>query len=847
MKLMAKWRTRELTLRRHSMRLSRLLPLCAALPLAFAPSLHGQAVLTVTPGAGATTLAGTGTTGYSGNGGAATSAAFASPRAVAYDSAGNLYIADTNNNVIREVSIAGVVTTVAGNGLEGYGGDGGAAVNAELDTPTGVAVDAAGNLYLADSHNNRIREVHNGVITTIAGTGTAGYGGDGGTATSAQLDLPLAVAVDAAGNLYIADTNNQRIRKVINGVITTIAGNGEQGYAGDGGAATSAEIDTPSGIAVDASGNLYIADSHNQRVREIGNGIISTLAGSGAVTFSGSYSGDGGSAALASLARPTGVAVDAAGNIYIADTNNHRLRKVGNGSIITIAGNGEQGYGGDGGPATSAVLNTPGSAAVNSTGDIAVADMLNQRVRGVNLPILTYAAQSVGVASAPQYITIANSGSGTLTVQSMNVSGSFATVSGGTCPALPISLTAGGSCTQAIVFQPAATGNAQGSVVVGGSAVVPQTVLLSGSSTQSAAVPQLSSSQNPSVYGSPVTLAATVGVGSTPAPTGSITFYDGGTALQTVTTSGGAASYTTSTLAVGSHSITAAYSGDSAWAAETSTALAQVVNQATPSIALVASASAVLVDNPVTLIATVNSGNAMPGGTVIFLDGTTNIGSAPLNAGQASITISTLAAGTHSITAIYSGNADFTSVTSSAVSEQVEDFTLNFNGAASATITPGGTATYHLVVSPEGTSTFPASINFSASGLPSGGVATFTPSNIASGAGATAVTLTIQTPNTAATLNPLDQRTPPVYFGIFLLPFIGLRRKQGTASKPDRREARFRRMLLFILLSAAMLAGIAGCGSQSGYFGQQQKTYTVTITGTSGALSHFTNVQIIIE
>lgn len=850
MRSMTQWCAHGSARRQHRMRFSRFLSLFAALPLAFAPSLQGQAVLTVTPAASATTLAGTGAAGYSGNGGTAMNAAFASPSAVVYDSAGNLYIADTNNNVIREVSTTGVVTTVAGNGLEGYGGDGGSAANAELDTPTGIAIDAGGNLYIADSHNNRIREVSNGIITTIAGTGTAGYSGDGGRATSAQLDHPAAVAVDAGGNLYIADTDNQRIREVSGGVITTIVGDGEQGYAGDGGAATSAQLDTPSGIAVDASGNLYIADSHNQRIREISNGVISTLAGSGAVTFSGSYSGDGGSAASASLARPTGVAVDAAGNIYIADTNNNRLRKVGNGSIATIAGNGEQGYGGDGETGTSAVLNMPRSAAVNSTGNIAVADTLNQRVRGLNLPMLTYAAQSVGVTSAPQYITITNSGSGTLTVQSVNVSGSFTTASGGTCPALPISLTAGESCTQAIVFQPAAAGTAQGSVVVGGSGVVPQTILLSGSSTQSAAVPQLSSSQNPSIYGNPVTLTATVGAGSTPTPTGSITFYDGGTAMRTVTMSGGAASYAISTLAAGSHSITAAYSGDSAWGATTSTTLTQIINQAAPSIALMASAPAVFAANPVTLTATVASGNGTPAGTVIFLDGTTNIGSAPLNAGQASITISTLAAGTHSITAVYSGNADFTSVTSNTVSEQVEDFHLDFNGASSATITPGGSAIYHLVISPEGASVFPASINLSASGLPPGSVATFTPSVIPAGAGVTDVTLTIQTPKANAALNTQDRRgTPPVYFGIFLLPFVGLRRRRpGEASaKPDRSKARSIRMPLLILLSVAMLAGIAGCGAQSGYFGQQQKTYAVTITGTSGALSQSTSVQLTVE
>ncbi len=210
----------------------------AALLFAFTASMHGQGILTVTPSRTAKTTAGTGTAGYTGDTGPATAATLANPAAVAYDSNGNLYLAEANNHVIREVSTTGIITMIAGTGIEGYSGDGAAATAAQLDTPTGIAVDASGNVYIADSHNHRLRKVSGGTITTIAGTGAPGYSGDNGVATAAQLSLPSAVAVDLSGNVYIADTNNQRIRKINGTTITTIAGDGEELYAGDGAAAT---------------------------------------------------------------------------------------------------------------------------------------------------------------------------------------------------------------------------------------------------------------------------------------------------------------------------------------------------------------------------------------------------------------------------------------------------------------------------------------------------------------------------------------------------------------------------------------------------------------------------------
>ena len=275
-----------------------------------------------------TTVAGTGTRGYSGDNGAATNAALCFPQGVAADGSGNLFIADSLNNRIRKVSTNGIITTVAGGGPN-FPGDGGAANNASLHGPTGVAVDTSGCLFIADFYNNRIRKVDtNGLISTVAGNGSATYSGDGGAATNASVYWPAGVAVDASGNLFIADEINNRIRKVsVSGIITTAAGNGTNGYSGDSSAATNAALSYPQGVAVDAFGNLFIGDTFNNRIRQVGtNGIISTMAGTG----TRGYSGDNGAAASANLDLPSGVTVDAFGNLFFADTVNNRIRKVTN-------------------------------------------------------------------------------------------------------------------------------------------------------------------------------------------------------------------------------------------------------------------------------------------------------------------------------------------------------------------------------------------------------------------------------------------------------------------------------------------------------------------------------------
>ncbi|MDP1726709.1 MAG: T9SS type A sorting domain-containing protein [Bacteroidota bacterium] len=388
------------------------------------------------------TIAGSGTPGFSGDGGPATSANLSNPRAISIDANWNLYIADQNNNRIRKVELTtGIIRTVAGTGVDGYNGDGDSATKKRLNYPSdvfsdasgnlyisdyvsarirkvnaittfistvagnglvsfagdgypansasfnnsaGAAVDKFGNVYFADTDNNRVRKINasSGIITTIAGNGYAGFLGDGYPATSANLNAPLAVAVDTSGNLYIADKSNNRIRKVnyLTGVITTVAGNGSPAYSGDNGQATLAAIKSPCGIAVSPSGNLFIADRGNSKIRKViaSTGIITTMAGNGT-------GGNGGQAYVAAVS-PNSLALDVSGNLYFSDyatVNTIRKITISSGIISKVAGN-SNGYSGDGGLATLAGLNNPSGITLDTAGNLFIADLYNYRIRRIN-------------------------------------------------------------------------------------------------------------------------------------------------------------------------------------------------------------------------------------------------------------------------------------------------------------------------------------------------------------------------------------------------------------------------------------------------------------------------------
>lgn len=358
------------------------------------------------------TFAGTGKRGYMGDGGQANAAELFAPGGLAIDgSTGDVYITDEDNNCIRMVSKNGVITTVAGTGNEpGYSGDGGPATSSYLFHPSAVSLSAnAAVLYICDCFNNRIRMVtkRTGIITTLAGNGEYGFSGDGGPASEASLASPSTTAVDSvSGNIYIADSSNSRIRMVTvsNGIISTVAGTGSFGSTGDGGPALSAKLGYPIGLAVaTSSGNLYISDylSNCVRMIEISTGIITTIAGTGAY----GSTGDGGKATVAALKYPAGLALDSiSGNLFICGAGSNRIRMVtkSTGIISTVAGNGSYAYTGDGGPAINATFNGASSIALDaSSGTMYIADRGNNVVRAVSRGVTASSAPSTAVTPTP--------------------------------------------------------------------------------------------------------------------------------------------------------------------------------------------------------------------------------------------------------------------------------------------------------------------------------------------------------------------------------------------------------------------------------------------------------------
>lgn len=497
-----------------------------------------------------------------------------SPAGIAYDAAGNLYVADARRNQVMEVTLAGQTLVVAGTGVQGFGGDGGDATRALLNAPQGVTVATDGTIYVADTGNARVRSVSGGTIRTLAGDGVQGFAGDGGDALHARMSRPVALAVANDGALLVADNGNNRIRRLTSSILTTIVGSGVQGFGGDGGPAVAAMLDGPAGVAITADGRMVIADARNHRVRVVGaDGMINTLAGSGIRGFAG----DGGRATAASLNLPRGVAVMPDGSIVFADSDNQRLRRVDPaGTITTIAGTGAQGAGGQAVAGASSSLDGPRGVALSRFGDAVFADGRNAKVRAL--------AQDAAV-----YDTASRATTVTLTAGSVTYgAGSVTATVGGESPAPRGSVT--------LIEGPTEVGSgslANGSVSLPAN-MSPGTHILTaryrGDGVHLAAVsPALTlnlgkapvtvglSGPASAYAGLPMTLTASVQPQANGTPTGTVSFRENSVTIASASLAGGLASGVYLSPTAGSHSIVASYGGDANFLAADSPAAAVTV------------------------------------------------------------------------------------------------------------------------------------------------------------------------------------------------------------------------------------------------------------------------------
>jgi hypothetical protein len=715
---------------------------------------------------------------------------------------------------------AQIITTVVGNGIGGYSGDGGPATAAELCWPRGAALDASGNLFFADSENNVVRRVDaaTGIITTVAGNGYlacswegGGYSGDGGPATLAEMYNPNSVAFDAGGNFYIADANNNRVRKVdaSTGIISTYAGGGNCGstYCGDGGPATNAELDWPESVAVDGSGNIYIGDAENNVVRRIdgATGIISTVAGNGydaGTGGSGGYSGDGGPATLAELANPWCIALDSSGNIYIVDSTNQRVREVSaaTGIINTVAGNGFQGYSGDGGPATETKLYDPGDVALDASGNLYLSDTWNFRVREVD----AFSGIITTIAGTGECVHSGDGGPAT---------------EAGLCLPYGLAFDAAGDLYIGESGSICSSGSEDIRLVTGLAAI---------HATQTAVASSVASL----TYGQAVTFNTTI----TPVPaqsnpiTGQVRFQDGANVLGTETvTSSGTASLTTTMLAAGAHNICAVYSGDTYYVAS-SGCTSVTVSQAVLSVGAdntVMTPGSQVPPLAYTMSGFVNGDTQYSATTGQPALSTTATSSSPIGTYPITITQGTLAAANYSF---QFGDGELIIIVPIAA-------------AASPTVqqvASGSSAVYTVTISSQ--AGFSGAVSLTCAVAPAGGGCSFAQSTVtvpANGSAQTTMTVTTTTASAArfrpelhaARPRPGGPAVPFNLGGIAALLLAPWGRK-----KPRRR--RWPTSVLLILALCLLAAGFVSCGGSSSATQQPgSTTYTITVTATSTAFT----------
>ncbi|QNI35312.1 Ig-like domain repeat protein [Edaphobacter albus] len=767
------------------------------------------------------------------------------PSAIAFDNQGNLYVAETSNHMIRKIDRTGNISIVAGDGVQGYGGDGGAATSAQLDSPQGLAVDAS-NLYIADTHNHRIRRVNlsTGVISTIAGSSIAGSTGDHGPARSATLDRPTALTLNGNGDLLIADSGRHRIRRIeaASGVITTVAGEGTQGYAGDSGSAALAVLDSPQGLAADDGGNLYLADTHNQRIRriDIATGTISTMAGTGAF----GYAGDSGEATSAKLALPHGLTLDAQGNIFFTDSSNHRVRRIDavTGTITTVAGDGDQGFSGDGGVSTAASLNEARAVAISS-GAFTIADAANQRIRQVSNGVI----QTVVGPGATIPVTLSLNGDASVPygfgrITAMLASGTSASGSisffDGSAMLTTVPLASNVAILDTSAFaagQHILTASYTGDATHPAAQSTPFTLTVT---PLSVAVMILPASLS---YGEAIPSIAGSLMGLLPRdqPNVSATFTVDAPALPVV------GSYTVKTVLHGSAA------GNYTVAALpvltiTKARTAMILTAATAGLNF---ATAVDVGQPVLFTAHVTSATTgSPTGTMSIYDGGDLLSAGrPDSSGNLTFTTSALSSGPHTLSATYSGDSNFNSSTSPAMLFTVNpsspvfsgDFTMAPNGSTTQTIIDGRSASFSFSVQVLGNIASP--IMLSASGLPETVIASFNPSAIVPGSSSASFTMTVATQKSVA----VYQKTRSALFTLLILPFslFEWKRKRPISV----------RVLVTIFLALPVM--LTGCGDRirsGGPAPPTAKTYAITVTGTAvdlarGQISHTATVTLTVQ